>query len=404
MTRQVTIAVVSDIHAAIPDKDGNNPSYASTAPNKDATEKDAILSLHKFIEAKGIRTDYLVCCGDMADRANPTAMQYVWNKFHEIAGTLGAKPVVTVGNHDIDSRFVESDHDARGMLRNLKPTYPLGESSKDYEYWSRNFVILINDNVRLVVLNSCAYHGFNPKTDNPEHEHGRVSSHTLSDLRSALSEETKRDLVNLLICHHHPHKHQDIESNDYSSMQGGEKLIDLLRDLDLGPWMIIHGHKHHPRLIHGAGGALAPLIFGVGSLSAKIHADFQGRSRNQFYILKFDIDSAAKLELQVAGEVSAWDFLLGQGWVPAKVGSGLPSRSGFGYALSHLKKEARQITAEVDRKGGVCSWQDILDSHPHFQFVLPSDLESLAKELRSGHGVGIDYNEHGTPLQLAKRS
>lgn len=404
MTRQVTIAVVSDIHAAIPSADGNNSSYASTAPNKDATEKDAILSLQKLIETEGISTDFLVCCGDMADRANPTAMNYVWTKFHQIAEHLKARPIATVGNHDIDSRFTDSDHDARGMLRNLSPTYPLGDDAKNYEFWSRNFVVVITEHVRLVILNSCAYHGFNPDPKAPEHEHGRISNYTLSDLKSAIEADKNRNLVNLLICHHHPHKHQDIESEDYSSMQGGEKLIDLLKDLHLGPWMVIHGHKHHPRLIHGAGGALAPLIFGAGSLSAKIHADLQGKSRNQFYVLKFDLDSADELDLQVAGEVRAWDFQLGQGWVPAKTGSGLPFRSGFGYAISQPKKEARQIAATVGSLGGVCSWQDLLASYPYFQYVLPSDLESLAQELKSSHSVGVVYDEHGTPFHFANGS
>src|SRR5690606_38544830 len=97
-----------------------------------------------------------------------------------------------------------------------------------------------------------------------EYTHGRVSNYTLEDLRKTLDKEPRDDRINILLCHHHPHKHQDIEQADYSAMVGGEKLIDLLREIPLGSWLIIHGHKHQPRLIYGAGGALAPLIFGAG--------------------------------------------------------------------------------------------------------------------------------------------
>lgn len=401
---KIRIAVVSDIHASIPSGDGGAASYVSTAPNADSTERDAILSLERLIEDKGISADFLICCGDMADRANPTALNYIWGKINHIADLLNAKPIATVGNHDIDSRYAESEFDARGLLRNLTPSYPLGVQHLNHEFWSRNFVVMRPEGLRIVVLNSCAYHGVNPDPNAPEYVHGRVSSFTLGDLKRELESEGDSKRVNILLCHHHPHKHQDIEQADYSVMVGGEKLIDLLRDSKLGPWMIMHGHKHHPRLIHGAGGARAPLVFGAGSLSAKLHADLQGSARNQFYLLEFHTDAAEDLDLEVAGEIHAWDYRLGTGWVPAKRDSGLPKRSGFGYAIAQMRREAKLVAEKVNLRGGMCAWETLLMECPHLRYVLPHDLNDLTQELKVSHSIGAVYDENGTPLQFARAS
>lgn len=397
----VRFAVVSDIHASVPGTGGTS-SYASTAPNTDSSDRDAILSLETLIARSELSADYLVCCGDLADRANPTALNYIWGKFNNIANALGAFPIATVGNHDVDSRHAESDFDARGILRNLNPSFPLTTTPRNHEFWSRNFTILTPDNVRIVVLNSCAYHGVNPDPAAPEYLHGRISQFTLSDLKQELGSATDTSRINILLCHHHPHKHQDIEPSDYSSMIGGEKLIDLLRESELGPWMIMHGHKHHPRLIHGAGGARAPLIFGAGSLSAKLHSDLQGAARNQFYIVEFHRKSAIDLDLDVAGEIRAWDYRLGHGWIPAKSDSGLPSRSGFGYALTSMKRESKAIVDEVDRGQGLCNWESVLSGLPHLRYALPSDFNGLARDLRAHHGISVVFDEYGTPMQFAR--
>ena len=399
-SRLVRVAVLSDIHAAIPDESGFINSYASTSPNTEAATRDAILSLEEFIKSNDLKAELIICCGDMADRANPTALNYVWDKFHRIASCLGAAPIATVGNHDIDSRHSESDYDSRGILRGLSPAYPIVGMSKNHEFWSRNFTILNPiDGVRVVVLNSCAYHGVNPNPQAPEYLHGRVSDFTLEDLRKALeSEGEEKHSINIFVCHHHPHKHQDIEENDYSAMIGGEKLIDLLRESN-SDWIILHGHKHHPRLIRGAGGTRAPLIFGAGSLSAKLHADFQGSARNQFYLMEFDLGVAGELELDMVGVIRAWDFKLGKGWGRAKSDSGLSSETGFGYALAQPNKEARIISTLVEQGGGISKWSDVLSNLPYLRYMLPDDMNVLEVKLRDKN-VEITYDQFGFPIEL----
>jgi len=397
----IRVAVLSDIHAAIPGDKGLVDSYASTAPSADSIYRDAILSLEKFIESSGVRADYLVCCGDMANKANPTAMNYIWKKYNEIAKQLGAVPVTTVGNHDIDSRYTESDFDARGVLRRLHPSYPLLDPTKTHEYWSRNFVVLNYARARFIVLNSCAYHGVNPDPKAPEYAHGRISVSTLDDLKTTINHESGHCIVNALICHHHPHKHQDVDDDDYSSMQGGEKLIDLLAESTLGTWMVIHGHRHHPRLVYAAGAGRAPIIFGAGSLSAKLNGALAARARNQFYIVEFDGSKSDSLD--IAGQVRAWDYALGSGWVPAKKNSGLPSRSGFGYRLQ-VRPDALRVANAVRNLDGIAKWENLLHAVPELAFTLPADLQSLERELIQNHNIAMISDEFGEPIHFASRA
>lgn len=400
MSNLVRIALVSDIHAANPDEKGIAASYASTAPT-DGVDKDALLSLEKLITDNSMKADFIVCCGDMTNMSSASAMGYVWRKFHDLGVLLGARPYATVGNHDVDSRHHQNDHDTRGMLRGLTPSYPLGSTSLNYEFWSRNFVIIEESCMRLVVLNSCAYHGVNPNPTAPEYLHGRVSDYTLSDLRSALSSTSGADKINILLCHHHPHKHQDIESVDYSNMKGGEKLIDLLQDVGAETWIVLHGHKHQPRLIYGAGAGRAPLVFGAGSLSAKLHGDMQGRARNQFYMISLDLDAASSLDLDLAGKLEAWDYQLGRGWVPAKASSGLPACSGFGYRPS-IRADASAIAKEVRNCDGILRWSDAISKIPKLEYALPADLDSLATELKVRHRIVGQKDEHGAFISFAE--
>lgn len=363
--------------------------------------RDAILALEELIEQKQLQADYLICCGDMADKANPTAMNYVWGKFHLLAEKLKVKnSFATVGNHDIDSRYAYNEFDAKGMLHGLNPPYPLPKKEQNYEFWTRNFVVLVEPLVRLVVLNSCAYHGVNPKPELPEYMHGRISTRTLDDLRRELGRNHDPKSINLLVCHHHPHKHLDIEPSDYSSMIGGEKLIDLLSSVGLGSWVVIHGHKHQPRLCWGAGGASPPLVFGAGSLSAKLYDELRDKARNQFYIITFLLDDATELALDIAGEVEVWDYVVGNGWSSARIGSGLPARAGFGYR-PQLRTLARDLEGFILTNGPIVTWKELVSSRPGLRFLLPMDVESLRAELIRV-GVKATVDENGMLIELVK--
>src|SRR5207247_8648242 len=74
-------------------------------------------------------------------------------------------------------------------------------------------------------------------------------------------------------------------------MLGGAELLQLLSAGDYGEWLVIHGHKHLPKLSYAQGATAAtPVVFAAGSLCACLASRIQAVARNQFYILDFPLD------------------------------------------------------------------------------------------------------------------
>lgn len=381
------IAVLSDLHVFNGSSGGaDGPSFIGTADPQDSPEKHPFRGLQRLIETENITADLLICPGDLSDKADPAALMYAWKELHKIKEQIGATHLfATSGNHDVDSRHKHDDHDPKGNLQSLVPMFPAGAEDLCDRYWSRNFAIFYEEKIRIVILNSSAFHGYGLESK-AEHEHGRISSRTISALREALSREERR--VNILLCHHHPTPFNPVGEEDYSEMAGGDRLIELLNSGDYGSWMIIHGHKHFPRLTYASGGASSPIIFSAGSFSAVLYPKIQARARNQFYLLEIPIEELDGLGLDLAGTLRAWDWITMIGWQAAGSGSGLRHIVGFGWRES-ARNIAQQIASQLRGAGDVRSRDELAADHPRLQYLLPDDIEILAKRLKADHQVTV---------------
>jgi predicted MPP superfamily phosphohydrolase len=376
------VAVVSDLHAYATLEQGEvAPSNLCTVAPEDQPTQHPIMALLELIDKAPLTADLLVCCGDMGDKAKRAGIRYVWEKLQIIKKRLKAKHLyVTSGNHDVDSRHVD-DYDAKGYLQSLVPQYPFTKDEITDRYWARNYVILTEPKYRMVVLNSSAYHGTTPE----EYEHGRITPRTLEALRRELEDleaMNPRD-VNILICHHHPHKHDDVEDSDYSTMLGGEKLLKVLGSGKCGDWIVIHGHKHHPRLCYAAGGSSAPVIFGAGSLSAIIYPELQQIARNQFHLIEFPMSIARTLGLGLIGTFETWDWVKGIGWLPASRRSGLPPVGGFGNRDNKLGIAVAVENAVRARGESFVEWSEVQADVPGLKYLIPIDLEWVVQKLQT---------------------
>lgn len=387
------IAVVSDIHAfdgPVPDP---APSYMKVSHPESDIASHPIMGLADLINREALVADVLVSAGDMCDKANESGVQYAWRKLHDLRQLLQAtRLLATPGNHDLDSRSIHpaDDPDPKGMLQQLVPPFPLAEETLNMHFWARNFVLVEENSYRVLILNSCAYHGGDPK----EIEHGRVSKRTLTAIRSALERSTPRP-VNLLLCHHHPQSHHDHGLGEADVMKQGQLLLDLLGTGEFGEWMVIHGHKHHPKLSYAQGGASSPVVFAAGSLAANVWAGSVGHARNQFYIVEIDASGPA-----LRGFVRAWDWTPGLGWMTASSTSGLPAISGFG-ARENLNLLASQIASYLQAKGDLATatWADVAHHVTSLRYVIPSDLRSL-KKILAGKNVALEFSDSGVPTEL----
>ena len=383
----LTVAVLSDVHAYSVSSNGR-PSHLPVNAPESRPRQHPFVSLQNLIAEEGISADVLLCCGDMGDRADPTGIRFTWQWINQLAGDLRTRFVVgTTGNHDVDSRGLYTPNDAMATLRTLVPRFPIpADDGLCDSYWARGFALIEAEEYRIAVLNSSVHH-----TTAAEAYHGKVSEELLAAFEAALRASGERRL-NVLTCHHHPFRHGDIDQDDYSAMEGAPELLNLLGSGDFGHWLVIHGHKHHPRLRYASGTGFAPAILSAGSFSAELYLELQTRARNQFYLVELDPDAAVGLGLGLAGRVRAWDWVAAKGWEMAAKRSGLPARGGFGYRAAG-DAIAAQIAALVgSSQAGYLTWEEVTSDRPELNFLLPEDTEALCDRLRSeGLKVLVDH-------------
>jgi 3',5'-cyclic AMP phosphodiesterase CpdA len=391
-SEHLTIAIASDLHAYDEHKGDNKPSHLLITDPEDQPGKHPISGLVKLIEQEDLSADLLLCPGDLSHQAKPGPLKYAWQALHKIKSVLGAELVVaTAGNHDLDSRYIYNSFDAKGMLQSLDPPFPLDSDDQNDKFWSRNFVVLERSGYRLVVLNSSAYHGAGENEIN----HGRVSDATISALQSHLS-KLERRTVNILLCHHHPQMHMELGLGDYDTMRNGQMLLDLLGRGSFGRWLIIHGHKHHPKLTYASGSATSPIIFSAGSLSAALYEKLAATVRNQFYLMTLPLMPTPGLGL--SGKIRAWDWAPGVGWSKAGEGSGMPPMCGFGFRGEPLVVAERIRSAVVEDKA---SWKTVISAVPEVDYMMPQDFALLRVELDNLGLVVQDLN--GQPYEIGRK-
>ena len=385
------IAIASDIHAHEEEGD-DSPSHLRVGAEEGNPIKHPIEGLKKLIDDESLTADYFLCPGDLGDKASRKGIQYAWRLLNDLKESLDAKAIIaTVGNHDVDSYGKETDFDPRGYLQSLSPLFPVDQESLYDRYWSRHFAIIECECARVISLNSSAFHGYKD-----EHRHGRISDFTISQLKTAL-DSTAPKPINILMCHHHPLQHSELTLGEHDVMHGGQLLLDLLGSGSYGEWLLVHGHKHHPKICYAAGSGSSPIVFAAGSLCANLFKNVQASARNQFYILEFNLDDISSQGL--VGKFLAWDWILEAGWRPASASSGLPAVGAFGSRAKPTLL-ARQIDAAMEVQ--ILRWDQVLADCPDLKYVIPSDISSLQETLIRQHNIRLQKGENGEPVHLER--
>jgi 3',5'-cyclic AMP phosphodiesterase CpdA len=385
-----TVAVMSDLHAysaADPgraEKKRISPSYLCADPAPVALHGNPLDDLTKLIHEEGMRADAVFCPGDLGDIASASGIQFAWAGVERVARSLKAKAVyATAGNHDLN----HTHHEPEEELKRIN-AFPVAKAAIRAAFWADHYAIVTDRHARIILLNSSAYHA----AEDSERKYGRVSERTLLGLAQELR-KSPRQAVQLLLCHHHPHQHADYDLGEADVMKYGQHLLDLLAKH--GNWLVVHGHKHHPKLTHAAGNSTAPWVFAAGSLAAMPNPSTVGHARNQFYLVHFDPSSFAYRGW--GGSIQAWDWAPFDGWKPATAGSGLPATTNFGY-LGDIEQLAGEIYKLLPAAyEGYREWSDLLGKVPPLLRVCPRDIEELRTfELR------VEFNDRGEPHQVAR--
>ncbi|HUX33438.1 MAG TPA: metallophosphoesterase [Gemmatimonadaceae bacterium] len=394
------LAILSDIHAtdsrftsAVSGRMRHRPPGKGTwLDYGDAASPDPLREFEEFVRSHGRRADYLVVPGDIAHQANGDGLRAAWDRLATIAATLGARAIIaTEGNHDVDSRFRSSAYDPTQALRQLSPGFPCADRAPRTEYWANGVASLVFPDVRFIILNSCKFHPNRPA----EVEHGRISPEMLDEVQRIL-DAGPAVRHSVIVCHHHPHPFPMGRETVDDRMVNGEDLIRVL-DLDGATWIVIHGHRHVPRVVYGSGGATSPVVFAAGSVAAIIDPQYAPGVRNQAHFLT--LVDPAPAGLSVAGEVESLEYTPSAGWEaataeatsigrPGRPIPTLPHRSGFGYRGS-LDEMGRQIAVAATRIGLPAAWRTVVSQVPAAGFLIPDDFVALKQYLTDTHQLHL---------------
>jgi hypothetical protein len=400
---RLRVAIMSDLHAY----DGDlspPPSWLKMGAEGTNPLLHPIAGLEQLIadDRSLQQTDLLLCPGDLGDKAQPAGVKHGWDMVQRARGALGNPLIVaTTGNHDVSSRpnGPALEVDSTEILRELDPLYPYDDRATQQAFFSDHYAIVQHHGWRVVTLNTSAHHG----TGEREYDHGRVTSGTRERLLRDLRQQGPSS-VNILLCHHHPIEYTAIDEPDRSTIVGGALLMAELAGPDLGPWIIVHGHKHIPHLSYGPGAGTSPVVFSAGSLAASFHMGQQAITRNQFYWLEFDLQAARDLHHGLACRFRSWYWVPNRGWIPTDPGSGLPAEGGFGVRGDPRRLAEVIRTAVYDLDKPSIEWAELVNLCPEVEFLIPADLDGVAAELeRMGWSVCRDtcgrYQEVAGPWQ-----
>jgi predicted phosphodiesterase len=391
--KPITFAILSDLHAAPKSSDPKGTEVKLYSDGDSfGLHDNPLSSLYELISREKLTADFIVCPGDMTNRADGGALRFVWTRLHELKEKFGAHQVIaTVGNHDVDSRGQVEGTIPRESLMRLVPRFPISDNSLSDHFWAHGYYITTIGRVRFLVLNSSWLH-----EHRTELERGAITNYTLEKLRRELQENSPAEF-NVAVCHHHPHVHSELALGG-DIMINGQQLLDMLSEN--GTWMVIHGHKHHPKIELAQGDFQQPIVLACGSFSGRLEGANATVSRNYFHMVQLEQFGE---DAVLRGVITSWNWVSGLGWQSyGSLNSTFPSRLGFGFD-GNPRTLARAV---ADSMGAhhLKKWHEMVKLQPDLAHLTPRKQSALCDALQAKHNIIITYDETGLPSELGVKS
>jgi hypothetical protein len=399
MGRTVRLAVISDLHFR---HDQTKGAYRTAAGSQGAAF-DPVEGLIHFLSREreqlegdqGRIADYLLCPGDICDHADATAFGVGWEKLKAIQSALGAGSLVaTTGNHEVLSRTSEDGTDefvlpesAIDPLSHLQshrdyPSTLLRTEAQRWTYWGRGYEIIEDGDVLILLVNSSHFHF---TTRAAEYHRGRIGEVALKLLRAELktSVDKNRERLFIVLLHHHPVPHVDLDIRDLgrTDMYNGSDLMLVLAESGVA-WLVIHGHKHHPKLrLASDDGPGRSVIFAAGSGGAELTGELAAHTRLQFYLIDAEVLQQYPIA-RATGRIRSYSWVDNR-WNPCQQRDhGLPDGCGFCIPECDVTGAAKAVAKTLAASTRpYLNWGEILASVPALSTLLPGKIESLRSAL-----------------------
>jgi len=381
----VTLAILSDLHCRI--TTDARDSFLTVGSKRVPSTHHPVESLLEMIGREQITADALVVPGDFANKACPEGLSQAWDYCREIAGRLQAPLIIPViGNHDIDSKRLRPNEGVFDRVRTLRPDFPFSSSAENQQYFSDGYCALSSGDVQYIALNTVI-----GQTDEASAKRGTFPEDLIHRMETALTPILKAP-IRVAIMHHHPILHSAAFWDDHDVLPNGDALIAALRRM--GCRVIIHGHKHVPRLQILNGVA----IFASGSFSAMLQ-EYGTAVGNTFHVMKIDGDGPDS----VRGEILTWTFQLAKGWRPSSDAyRGFPYSTGFGATdtvatISGILSELAQEFPDTMR----FDQNTVLSKAPAVKYLSPDQTSDLRASLLQSN-LQLMITEEGQ-IELGRR-
>ncbi|MEW6444230.1 MAG: metallophosphoesterase [bacterium] len=389
----LTIAIVADLHCHLRSLEYGQESFLLVGSPRIPPSRHPIQSLVDLVRPVPIRADLLVCPGDVTNRASPEGLSQGMEFLLELKRELRCSSLLcTLGNHDVNS-MGGSDGDHFLISRTAHPCFPLEEEQKD-DYWAHGFSIIPADkHSLLLMLNTVADH-----RDEKTAKRGAFSDDRLYRLDVQLTNVLRKKSFSfrIAVLHHHPLLHSHISYLSGDVLGNGDQLIEILAKHKFD--LILHGHKHQPRLRRQSVGGRNMLVLAAGSFSAFL-GDLWSTTRNLFHILTLDKPATAD---EYVASLRTWEYNHGLGWNPAaRRSAGLPHIVKFMGSVPSIPKEdvLRFLEAEDPQKVNA---PELFRAFPALEYLLPDEMESFGGALESEYGFRFVYDEFGQLYEVGR--
>lgn len=391
-----SILVISDLHTGISINDGDDTKLLCGVKhnNFDQVFIDYISNLNLDI-------DLMICPGDIGNKGINENFKAGWEFINKVAKNLNIRDLLCVpGNHDHQSRQDDGKNgfSPKHDLQFTKPPFPFDDFDKNTHFWAWNWVYTTNEKYNSILINSSAYHGFKS-----EYEHGRIAIEVCNQIKEKIRQKKENNEIeeksfNILLCHHHLEKMEFVDVKfDGQVMEGAQYLLKSLEDLDIGPWIIIHGHKHYASIRYASSASSSsPVIMAAGSLSAELYETIQDRTSNQFYILDIDIDKCDEWG-KVVGNFRTYEYNPIKGWQPSN-SKNLPAIGGFG-GVNTVRQVMNKIKKQLSNENPFIEGEELDCLHDEIKYMAPDDLYKLEVDLKKNK-ISLVKDTEGNVIQL----
>jgi len=364
------ICVISDMHCKFLQnlEEGSDTLLTSNKPRRPVNQHPVAAFLN-LIRKEKLKADILLCPGDLADKADEQGIISSWAFLEEIMRELNADSLFGVpGNHDINSRK-NYGKEPFAFIKSFHENFPVSDENMKIKFWESKYCLMVFKSSLFLLLNTVHDH-----TDGEKAKGSSILPETLESIRAELQHLKMSDFKHkVCVMHHHPVKHSNIQNwKDTDSVDRGDELMSILSQYGFN--IVIHGHKHQPRLIEHS----SVPILAAGSFAS--YANLQGTGiQTMFHIIELQEGSRK-------GVINSWEYDIVNGWTQ-KDNKAFPPRIGFG-ALLNISGTAQKINEIYECQGKIPLFYDaIVKVIPDIQYLIPDKLIELGNILKEQYSL-----------------